>query len=70
MYKTNPVGYPLLVSQRNTLTYLLFNKENRLCGWRNHETGEVKSYYPYFDPDNTTSTPLAESTYSRPRYWS
>lgn len=22
-----------------------------MCGWRNHETGEVKSYYPYFDPD-------------------
>lgn len=41
----------LLVSQRNTSRYLLFNKENKLCGWRNHETGEVKSYYPYFDPE-------------------
>ena len=40
----------LLVSQRKTARYLLFNKENRLCGWRNHETGEVKSFYPYFDP--------------------
>lgn len=45
--QTNPLA-TLLVSQRNTSRYLLFNKENRLCGWRNHETGEVKSYYPYF----------------------
>lgn len=41
----------LLVSQRNTSRYLLFNDENKLCGWRNRETGEVKSYYPYFDPE-------------------
>lgn len=67
--QTNPLA-TLLVSQRNTSRYLLFNKENRLCGWRNHETGEVKSYYPYLSRINTTSTPLAESTYSRPRYWS
>lgn len=39
----------LLVSKRNTSRYLLF-RENRLYGWRNHETGEVKSYYPDFDP--------------------
>lgn len=41
----------LLVSRRKTSRYLLFNKENQLCGWRNRETGEVKSYYPYFDPE-------------------
>lgn len=41
----------LLVSKRNTSRYLLFNREDKLCGWRNHETGEVKSYYPYFDPE-------------------
>lgn len=41
----------LLVSQRNTSRYLLFNQENKLCGWRNHDTGEVKSYYPYFNPE-------------------
>lgn len=40
----------LLVSKRDTSRYLLFNQEDKLCGWRNHETGEVKSYYPYFDP--------------------
>lgn len=44
----------LLVSKRRTSRYLLFNKENRLCGWRNHETGEVKSYYPDFDPSQYT----------------
>ena len=41
----------LLVSRRDTSRYLLFNKEDKLCGWRNRQTGEVKSYYPYFDPD-------------------
>ena len=34
--------------------YLLFNKENKLCGWRNRETGEVKSFYPDFDPNQYT----------------
>ncbi|MDH6535647.1 nucleotidyltransferase family protein [Parabacteroides sp. 52] len=47
--ETNPLA-TLLVSKRKTSRYLLFNKENKLCGWRNHETGEVKSYYPDFDP--------------------
>lgn len=47
--ETNPTA-TLLVSKRKTSRYLLFNKENRLCGWRNHETGEVKSFYPDFDP--------------------
>lgn len=48
--RENPLA-TLLVSRRDTSRYLLFNKENKLCGWRNHATGEVKSYYPYFDPD-------------------
>lgn len=48
--KTNPLA-TLLVSKRTTSRYLLFNNNNRLCGWRNHETGEVKSYYPDFDPN-------------------
>ncbi|MCC8152769.1 MAG: nucleotidyltransferase family protein [Tannerellaceae bacterium] len=41
----------LLVNKRETSRYLLFNKENELCGWRNRETGEVKSHYPDFDPE-------------------
>ena len=44
----------LLVSQRQTSRYLLFNQENKLCGWRNHATGEVKSFSPYFDPQQYT----------------
>ncbi len=47
--QTRPLS-TLLVSKRNTSRYLLFNDKNQLCGWRNHETGEVKSYYPDFDP--------------------
>ncbi|MDH6358633.1 sugar phosphate nucleotidyltransferase [Parabacteroides sp. PF5-9] len=47
--ETNPLA-TLLVSKRKTSRHLLFNKENHLCGWRNHETGEIKSHYPDFDP--------------------
>jgi len=32
----------LAVSDRSTFRYLLFNKYNRLCGWRNKKTGEEK----------------------------
>lgn len=48
--QTNPLA-TLLVSRRETSRYLLFNKEQQLCGWRNRATGEVKSFYPYFDPE-------------------
>ena len=51
---TNPLA-TLLVSKRDTSRYLLFNKENKLSGWRNKETGEVKSYYPDFDPSDRKS---------------
>ena len=32
----------VVVSERKTQRYLLFNEENRLCGWTNISTGEVK----------------------------
>jgi len=32
----------LAVTDRKTSRYLLFNKYNRLCGWRNTKTGEEK----------------------------
>lgn len=32
----------LAVSDRPTSRYLLFNKDNRLCGWRNKKTGDEK----------------------------
>jgi len=44
----------LLVSKRETSRHLLFNEDLKLCGWRNRETGEVKSYYPDFDPRQYT----------------
>jgi NDP-sugar pyrophosphorylase family protein len=40
----------LLVSPRRSARQLLFNHEEQLCGWRNRETGEVKSQFPNFDP--------------------
>lgn len=44
----------LVVSDRNTSRYLLFeNKSNRLVGWINIKTGEVKS--PYEDVRNNPS---------------
>lgn len=40
-------GATLLVSERKTSRYLLFNTiDNRLVGWTNIQTGEVKSPYP------------------------
>lgn len=51
--KTDSVA-TLLVSQRKSSRCLLFDEENRLRGWQNHETGEVKSPYPDFNPDTHT----------------
>jgi len=41
----------LLVSQRKTSRYLLFDEQNILKGWMNESTGEVKSPYPDFLPE-------------------
>ncbi|MCQ2344614.1 MAG: NTP transferase domain-containing protein [Paludibacteraceae bacterium] len=41
----------LLVSERQTSRYLLFNDEMRLLGWTNVTTGEIKSPYPNLNPD-------------------
>lgn len=42
----------LLVSERKTKRYLLFNDEMRLVGWTNIETGEVRSPYPDLNISN------------------
>lgn len=43
----------LLVSQRDTARYLLFDPLTmRLVGWTNVKTGEVKSPYPDLQPDS------------------
>lgn len=39
----------VLVSNRVTKRYLLFDDEMNLVGWTNIETGEVKSPYPHLD---------------------
>ncbi len=41
----------LIVSERQTKRYLLFNEEDRLVGWINIETGEIKG--PYKNSDIT-----------------
>lgn len=40
----------LLVSERQTQRYLLFDDDLRLVGWTNIKTGEVRSPYPDLDP--------------------
>lgn len=40
----------LLVSERKTQRYLLFDDDMRLVGWTNIATGEVRSPYPSLDP--------------------
>ena len=40
----------LAVSQRDTSRYLLFNSENRMTGWKNTETGEIRG--PVRDSEN------------------
>lgn len=44
----------LLVSQRKTKRYLLFDSAMRLMGWTNIETGEVKSPYQWLRTANLT----------------
>lgn len=55
----------LLVSERDTQRYLIFNKDMRLVGWTNIKTGEVKSPFPAvhqaFNPDYVgTEIPYAQ----------
>lgn len=45
-YKLKDAEATLLVSQRITQRYLIFNKDMRLMGWTNVMTGEVKSPFP------------------------
>lgn len=45
----NGADATLLVSERKTQRYLLFDEENRLVGWTNIKTGEVKTPYENLD---------------------
>ena len=50
MEAETPLAARLLVSERKTKRYLLFDDTMRLVGWTNIETGEVKSPYKDLDP--------------------
>ena len=60
----------LLVSERKTKRYLLFDEEMNLVGWTNIETGEVKSPYPEIaalsgnSPLSTLHSPLRKFAFS------
>ena len=41
----------LVASERKTQRYFLFDEDNRLKGWTNIVTGEVRSPFPDIDPD-------------------
>ena len=41
----------LVASERKTQRYFLFDENNRLKGWTNIATGEVRSPFPDIDPD-------------------
>jgi NDP-sugar pyrophosphorylase family protein len=41
----------LVASERKTQRYFLFDEDNRLKGWTNIATGEVRSPFPDIDPD-------------------
>ena len=41
----------LVASERKTQRYFLYDEDNRLKGWTNIATGEVRSPFPDIDPD-------------------
>ncbi|MBO7119066.1 MAG: NTP transferase domain-containing protein [Bacteroidaceae bacterium] len=57
----------LLVSERNTQRYLLFDDDMRLVGWTNIATGEVRSPYPNLDPKLYKKLAFAGVHYMSPK---
>ena len=57
----------LLVSERDTQRYLLFDDDMRLVGWTNIATGEVRSPYPNLDPKLYHKYAFAGVHYMNPR---
>jgi N-acetyl-alpha-D-muramate 1-phosphate uridylyltransferase len=59
------------VTNRKTSRYLLFDENNRLCGWRNTKTGEERAPGESIKDENSSTpkgekriTPLIEKAYS------
>ena len=50
----------LLVSERQTQRYLLFDNDMRMVGWTNIATGEVRSPYPDINVENCRRFAFAE----------
>ena len=59
-YNPNEMGV-VVVSPRDTQRYLLFNEENRLCGWTNIATGEVRPTSFASSPNSLIASQLAFS---------
>lgn len=57
----------LLVSERETKRYLLFDDDMRLVGWTNIETGAVRSPYSNLDPKLYHKLAFAGIHYMNPR---
>lgn len=51
----------VVVSKRDTQRYLLFDEENRLCGWTNIATGEVRPTSFASSPNSLNASQLAFS---------
>ena len=52
------------ITERKTSRYLLFDENNRLCGWRNTKTGEEKGPHLTSPKRGGIQTPLKEMAYS------
>ena len=57
----------LLVSERETQRYLLFDDDMRLVGWTNTATGEVHSPYPNLEPSHYRKYAFAGIHYMNPK---
>jgi len=56
----------LVCSKRQTSRYLLFDRNNRLRGWTNEKTGETKSPFPDFNPNQYRKLAFAGIQILRP----
>ena len=59
-YNPDEMGV-VVVSERDTQRYLLFDEENRLCGWTNIATGEIRPASLASSPNSFIASRLAFS---------
>jgi N-acetyl-alpha-D-muramate 1-phosphate uridylyltransferase len=63
-HSTNNALISFGVTNRTSSRYLLFDENNRLCGWRNTKTGEEKGPHLTSPARGGTRTLLSEKAYS------